>query len=170
MGVESEPGRGSMFWFELPLAAPAGEDRVAPGRRVLLAQDHDIQRRLSVLLIEKLGWQVESVSTGAEALKRLEEGRFEAVLLGSRLADMAGPELAAAISQRPDPGGRPPRIIALSPAGESGDSTLLVAAGVERVLDLPLTSVQLKEALSSEPPLPASALACGGGLDHAPAG
>ena len=78
IGVESEVGKGSTFWFEIALpvgaeAAPALAEASPAGLRVLVAQDDDLDRRLSLVLLEELGCRAETAASGAEVLERLLE-------------------------------------------------------------------------------------------------
>ncbi|WP_262378633.1 hybrid sensor histidine kinase/response regulator [Luteimonas viscosa] len=75
IGVESEPGLGATFWFEIPLLKVQGdmqaEDRTPQGGRLLLlSADPRLRLRLSMLL-PNWGLRVTSVETTQEALDRL---------------------------------------------------------------------------------------------------
>lgn len=76
IGVESEPGRGATFWFEIPLLKVHGDmpatDTAANsgGRLLLLSADPRLRLRLSMLL-PNWGLRVSSVETTQEALDRL---------------------------------------------------------------------------------------------------
>ncbi|MDR6991747.1 ATP-binding protein [Luteimonas sp. 3794] len=75
IGVDSEPGAGSTFWFEVPLRKAQGDMPVADatpreGRALLLSADPRLRLRLSMLL-PNWGLRVSSVETTQEALDRL---------------------------------------------------------------------------------------------------
>lgn len=75
IGVESEPGAGSTFWFEIPLLKaqgdmPAEDATPREGRVLLLSADPRLRLRLSMLL-PNWGLRVSSVETTQEALDRL---------------------------------------------------------------------------------------------------
>ena len=75
IGVESEPGAGSTFWFEVPLLKaqgdmPAEDASPREGRVLLLSADPRLRLRLSMLL-PNWGLRVSSVETTQEALDRL---------------------------------------------------------------------------------------------------
>lgn len=75
IGVDSEPGAGSTFWFEIPLLKAQGDmpvDEAAPrsGRALLLSADPRLRLRLSMLL-PNWGLRVSAVETTQEALDRL---------------------------------------------------------------------------------------------------
>ena len=75
IGVESEPGRGAIFHFEVPLSKvqgdlPARESQLDGGRLLLLSTDQRLRLRLSMLL-PNWGLRVTAVETTQEALDRL---------------------------------------------------------------------------------------------------
>ncbi|MGY1458759.1 ATP-binding protein [Luteimonas sp. A534] len=97
IGVESEPGHGAMFWFEIPLLKAAGdmpsaaEDSTARGRLLLLSADPRLRLRLSMLL-PNWGLRVSSVETTQEALDRLRAAANQGApwAYSLVLADLAG--------------------------------------------------------------------------------
>lgn len=156
MGVASEPGRGSTFWFEIPLPVgtpppPAVAMPSATGPRVLVAQEHDFNRRLVLLSLAKLGCSADAVATGVEALKQLQRRTYDVVLFDMRLADMDGSALADAIRLRENNGERtstgPIRLVAFVD-GEAGiDLGLRRAAGIDAALPVPPALPDLKQVL-----------------------
>jgi signal transduction histidine kinase/CheY-like chemotaxis protein len=76
IGVESVPGQGASFWFEIPLLKAAGDmpsvagDSTVRGRLLLLSADPRLRLRLSMLL-PNWGLRVSAVETTHEALERL---------------------------------------------------------------------------------------------------
>lgn len=163
MGVESEVGRGSTFWFEINLAVAA--EIAAPltrppvpvafdqlnGLPVLVVQGQPVQRRLATLLLTKLGCQVASVATGSEALEHLRTEGRAVVLFDSQLPDVDGIELAGAIREwersRTANGVRPVGLITLVLGESPEDHQRAIQAGIAATVTSPLTLVQLREAL-----------------------
>ena len=100
--VESAPGKGSRFWFEvsllrcaalLPVAAETA-DAPAPNpcspRRILVAEDHETNLLLLRELLEMDGHAVTTCSSGMQALDMLVEQEFDLLLLDYNLGDMDG--------------------------------------------------------------------------------
>ncbi len=157
MGVESEEGQGSTFWFELELpaaavpAAAGGEASLA-GWRVLVAQEHPVQLRLSLLQLGKLGCRTEVAASGRAALDQLQKQPCEAVLFDMRLPDMDRFSLAAAIRQQEQAGGgavpNPARLIGVDSGARPPDTARLAAAGISATVSSNSALAGLREALS----------------------
>jgi PAS domain S-box-containing protein len=106
--VESTPGRGSRFFFDLPLvvadeppplvAAEAGAEslssdaRLAPGEHlaVLVADDSSVNRRILASLLESGGVRVITAAGGAEAIDLARAHRPDAILMDLRMSDVSG--------------------------------------------------------------------------------
>ncbi len=150
--VESEPGRGSDFQFEIPLAAapaPATDSTADPasprlaGRRLLLVDGHPMRREYLARLIRRRGLTATVAESAAEALALLARGdTFDAALLdipcGSNPA--AGP-LARLVEQGATIG---LRLIAMVPFGDNTPPR-----GISTVLTKPLQTTALIHALGA---------------------
>jgi PAS domain S-box-containing protein len=103
LSVVSRPGSGSTFTFDLALArAPneAAESSERPGEafaqdaldrmRVLLAEDHPINRRVVELILEASGVALTAVENGAQAVDRWSEGGFDVILMDMQMPVMDG--------------------------------------------------------------------------------
>ncbi|MFN4088103.1 MAG: ATP-binding protein [Alphaproteobacteria bacterium] len=105
IGVDSRPGTGSRFWFEIPLpvADAAGNQRPAPdalrGLRALIVDDIEMNRRILTRQLAGFGMQPTAVGDGPEAIDALEralaEGRpFDLAVIDQMMPGMPGDELA----------------------------------------------------------------------------
>ncbi|MBS2033991.1 response regulator [bacterium] len=97
--LTSQLGQGSRFWFQLELPqatppAPQPQTTVRP-RRILLVEDHPLNRAAMGLMLERAGHQVSAAQSGAEALSLLETQGFEVAVLDLQLPDMDGLEICA---------------------------------------------------------------------------
>jgi signal transduction histidine kinase/DNA-binding response OmpR family regulator/HPt (histidine-containing phosphotransfer) domain-containing protein len=128
-------------------AAPAAAPATAP-LRILLAEDNPVNQKLAVRLLEKRGHQVVVVANGREAVRAVEEGCFDLVLMDVQMPEMSGLEASAALREREKAtGGRLP-IIALTAHAMKGDREQCTAAGMDDYLTKPIQPEVLYAALA----------------------
>ncbi len=112
VGLHSELGRGYTVWMELPLPSTERSDArpSAPaalvGRRVLVVDDHQINRQILDEQLRASGLHPDGCESGSEALERLREARaegrsFDMAILDSHMPQMSGVELAQQIKADP---------------------------------------------------------------------
>ena len=154
IGVRSEPGRGSSFWFTLPLAPdqrfvkPVLQPLPA-GTRVLVVDDVSIVQELMTELLGSFGVMVDQAADGPTALAALRRAAltrpFDAVFLDLALPGMDGHAVAQAISADPQLAGTP--VIAITGANSRPREEDLRAAGVLTLLRKPVLPEQLHHEL-----------------------
>ncbi len=158
IGVDSVAGSGSCFWFELELpvapisraaaGAAAGSASLA-GRRVLVIDDHPVNRRILDGQLTSVGCLVTSAATavtGLEAWQQSVRGKAAAdvVLLDHDLPDHPGPWLAGKI--RLDSAGAHVPIVLMTSLGSRGaDPT--IAGVIDHVMTKPVKQTALLEYL-----------------------
>lgn len=114
IGVESTPGEGSRFWFEVTLPeaveVPASgrpqPDRASPPQRrgrILLAEDVEINQEIATAVLESLGFEVEVVSDGTEAVRAVQQGTYDLVLMDVQMPVMNGITATQHIRSLPAP-------------------------------------------------------------------
>jgi PAS domain S-box-containing protein len=120
IGVTSTPGLGSTFWFEVALdRAPAETLPATPLppdgglRRVLLVEDHEVNRQVAAQILSRAGWRVIAVDSGERALDALVAAEFDVILLDMKMPGMDGRETVRRIRALNGPAARIP-ILAFS--------------------------------------------------------
>ncbi len=156
VGADSEIGKGSCFWAELPLAsgkplAIAATEAQSPlvnahgqAPHVLLVEDTAASRMAAAAQIEAMGCHVETAVNGLDALMAMAKMPFDAVVMDSSMPVLDG--AAATRLARLLPGGAVP-IIGLTAHSHSDQLAPLHAAGMDLVLTKPFRRAALQAAL-----------------------
>ncbi|ARJ65032.1 hypothetical protein WV31_04820 [Magnetospirillum sp. ME-1] len=110
IGVESQPGVGSLFWFFIPLdpveiAMPSGPDLA--GRRIMIVDDSPVNRDVLERQLRGFGITAASFPDAASALAELTraartDSPWETVIVDARMPDIPGLELAGMIRAAPE--------------------------------------------------------------------
>ena len=118
------------------------------GRRVLLVEDNPVNQKVAQRVLQKLAVDVTTANHGAEALERLAEGRFDAILMDCQMPVMDGFTATRRIREQERQSGmqRTP-IIALTANVMSQDRDLCMQAGMDAHLGKPLEPSQLADCL-----------------------
>lgn len=161
ISTESQPGSGSTFRFhivvEQPGALSAEQTRSQPkgersfaGKRILVVDDRQINRKVVGALLERLGCQITTAENGEEALARLAEAAVDLVLLDCQMPVMDGFEttrrIREAADSRIDPG---TKIIAMTASAMEGDRERCLSAGMNDYISKPIFAAELERVLST---------------------
>ncbi|MDE2369412.1 MAG: response regulator, partial [Burkholderiales bacterium] len=156
--VDSRPGEGSRFWFDLPFdgaTGPAAAPRPEPGAvgvalrgaRILVAEDNPINQQVVRAMLERQGMQVTLAEDGARALAAMAEGTFDLVLMDCQMPVMDGFEATRRIRAAQPTGARVP-IVALTANAMADDRQRCADAGMDGYVTKPITGAALVEALN----------------------
>ncbi|MFP5514065.1 MAG: PAS domain S-box protein [Alphaproteobacteria bacterium] len=176
IGVVSAEGKGSTFWFTVrcePAADPCDGVPTAPcapepvpqealqgalqggrgteeagGLRVLVAEDNEINRDIVVTMLRRAGHRVTAVEDGLQAVRLVEEDRFDLVLMDVQMPVMDGVTATRHIRAMPGPASSLP-IVALTGNVMPGHRAEYLAAGMTAYLTKPIVSADLFEILGS---------------------
>jgi signal transduction histidine kinase/CheY-like chemotaxis protein/HPt (histidine-containing phosphotransfer) domain-containing protein len=157
IGVESEPGKGSLFWFQLPLvksdtAAPASPPlpTLPQSLRVLVVDDNASARQILQALCTSFGFSTRAVQGGQEALEALGFGLdghpYDLVLLDYHMPGIDGLETSRRIHQRGNLS-RLPTVIMASMDERPSLSQQALAAGIQAYVHKPVTASALLNAI-----------------------
>jgi signal transduction histidine kinase/CheY-like chemotaxis protein len=154
LGVDSRPGLGSTFWFELTLQpadgepeaepAPAPLEEEAPSARVLLAEDDAVNQMVVEAMLTRLGCEVEVAEDGAAACTAAASGRYDMILMDCHMPVMDGFEATRQIrdDEAQRRAARTP-IVALTADALEGDRERCLAAGMDDYITKPVSSATL---------------------------
>lgn len=156
VGVESEVGKGSTFWFMVPLEPTAQAMSSVPldltrlGRRVLVVDDNETNRRVLAGQLMHAGYEVSLAGGGDEALRMMRQAladnhAFEAVLADYRMHDMDGAALGERINS--DPGLSSARVVVLTSLDRHGDMRRFASLGFAGYLTKPVRARELFECM-----------------------
>ena len=149
--VESEPGKGSTFFFTARLKLATQSAAVANGNgntyhgmdrleslRILVAEDNLVNQKVAVRILEAAGHQVAIANSGTEALQRLEEQPFDLVLMDLQMPEMDGFHTTRAIRERERRSGKHMPIIAMTAHAMKGDRERCLDSGMDEYISKPV--------------------------------
>ena len=159
IGVDSIEGQGSCFWFEIPLevlpdptaetaatvlqSAPKAVAEAATtepdGRqpqRLLLVEDHPVNQKLALVLLGRMGYNVDLAENGREAVSLAGTQPYSLILMDMQMPEMDGLEATRHIRSGAGPNARTP-IVALTANAMQSDQDACRAAGMDDFLSKP---------------------------------
>ncbi len=157
IGVESEIGKGSRFWFTVRLIPnfkfqilnqeilENDKDQRSKTKdqklKILIAEDDQVNREVTSKLLEHIGYESEFAKNGAEAVKKCVETDFDLILMDCQMPEMDG--LAATTAIRRTEKKHRPTIIALTAFSAEAEREKCLRSGMDDYLCKPITKKEL---------------------------
>ena len=114
--------------------------------RVLVAEDNPVNQKVALLTLERLGYQVQVVGNGLEAVAAMEAGLFDIVLMDCQMPVMDGFEATSEIRRREGEWAHHP-IIAMTASAMQGDRERCFVVGMDDYISKPVQPAALDRVL-----------------------
>ena len=126
------------------IQAPAGD---RPMQRVLVAEDNVVNQLVLAAMLRSMGYGVDIVPDGAQAVEAVARGGYAAVLMDWQMPGMNGLDATRKIRALPEPHARVP-VIALTAHAMAEDRKMALDAGMDDYVTKPVMSKQVAEVLA----------------------
>jgi signal transduction histidine kinase/ActR/RegA family two-component response regulator len=158
IGVESEVGKGSTFFFTVRLAPARSQANVSVevhalaaalnSLRILLAEDNLVNQKLASELLKRDGHSIVVVGDGRAAVTAVRDQAFDLVLMDVQMPAMDGLEATAEIRATEKETGKHLPIVAMTASAMHGDQEKCLEAGMDDYLTKPIDIASLRAVLA----------------------
>jgi len=160
ISVSSEPGKGSLFYVELPVTIAEAEEVavVEPARsavqklepdqpiwRILVVEDNRENRQLLCTMLMQAGFETRSVENGEEAIAQFEQWRPHYIWMDMQMPVMDGYEATARIRKLPN--GDQVKIVAITASAFREQRKSIMEAGCDDVVHKPFKAHEVFDAM-----------------------
>ncbi|QHL86789.1 PAS domain S-box protein [Nibribacter ruber] len=163
IGVESEPGQGSTFWFTIQCRLAENEeqineqlqlaketetiDRFDPAPVVLLVDDNQINQKVAIKLLERLGCTPDVASNGFEAIEKATQNQYEIIFMDIQMPEMDG--VTATKELKRLLGENCPPIVAMTAYSMKGEAEKFISEGLDDYISKPVRSTDLADRINT---------------------
>ncbi|MDX1640729.1 MAG: response regulator [Balneolaceae bacterium] len=158
VGVDSEPGYGSTFWFKVTLQGTEEGDIEEPiddsttidtfknlkeNLKILIAEDNQINQIVAKKILEKEGFEVDIVDTGKKAVEAIQKENYAFVFMDIQMPEMDGYEATRTVRELEMDTDKHTPIIALTASAMEKDRQKCLDAGMDEYLAKPIEKEEL---------------------------
>jgi PAS domain S-box-containing protein len=158
--MKSAAGKGSSFWFEIPLKTPSQSDisniissksaqenqrksnQLKLRGRILLAEDNPTNQMIAVAMLKSCGLRVDTVGNGLEAVEAIKTRPYDIILMDIGMPEMDGIEATQHIRDLEGAASSIP-IIAMTAHVMKGDREKILSQGLDDYISKPVTKDEL---------------------------
>lgn len=161
IGMTSESGTGSCFWFTVPFephdtsitvaVAPIAEEpeiKMLQTHPILIVEDNVVLRKLASAQLSKCGFDHEVAGNGQEALELLDHQKYALILMDCQMPGLDGYEATRAIREKEKDTGERIPIIAMTASAMPADRERCLLAGMDDYISKPVQVELLKTVLT----------------------
>lgn len=163
IGVETTPGVGSTFWFEIPVEivssvltgnandsgkVEAGQPDSLAGKRVLIAEDNIINQKLLLAYTARMNLIADLAENGRIALEKFVPGKYDLILMDIAMPEMDGLEATRRIREK-WPNDLVPPIVALTAHVADAIQEEAQLVGIDRIASKPIPFNELQATLTA---------------------
>jgi PAS domain S-box-containing protein len=131
--------------------AETDEQKGGGGFRILLVEDHPVNRKVALRQLQRLGYEADVATNGREALEAAARTDYDLVLMDCQMPDLDGFEATREIRRREGATGAHVFIVAMTANAMEGDRETCLAAGMDGYLAKPVTLDDLRGVLAQRP-------------------
>ena len=169
IGLESVPGKGSTFWFSVPVeqgdaakvvknlasTSPTNTEQTEHENalHILIAEDNDINQKVVSWMLAPLNCQFDLVENGLEAVAAVARSEYDLVLMDVQMPEMDGIEVTRQIRSMAGAKGKIP-IIAMTANAMKGDREKYLEAGMSDYVPKPIDQRELLSAITRSTGVP----------------
>jgi CheY-like chemotaxis protein/anti-sigma regulatory factor (Ser/Thr protein kinase) len=162
--AEGRPGRGATFeatlpiktipssdaldraaWPVEPAAGESSQARPASAGAVLLVEDHEINRKLAEIMLQRMGYRYVTACDGLQALDMLDKNRFDVVLMDVMMPVMDGLTALKLLRERESEQGRRTPVLMVTAHAMTGDRERFLSAGADGYVSKPMSQAALQK-------------------------
>ncbi len=147
--VESDPGKGSTFYFTIALELPsekASHELVRPAQNqapkrklnILVAEDNSVNQRLAARLLEREGHTVTIAGSGQEAVDLFDQRLFDLILMDIQMPGLDGLQATACIREKERASGSHVPIAAMTAQAAESDRLRCLESGMDAYVTKPV--------------------------------